>query len=48
MSTVFAANGYVVGGWSYVWVAYGVTWAFLVGYTLSLWLRWRDRREEDR
>lgn len=46
--TLFATAGMVTGGWSYIWVAYGVTWAVLVGYTLSLWMRWRDRREEGR
>jgi hypothetical protein len=34
-----AQTGRIQGGWEYVWTAYGVTWAALVLYALSLWLR---------
>jgi hypothetical protein len=32
-------NGMIVGGWEYVWGAYGLTFAVLAGYGISLWLR---------
>jgi hypothetical protein len=32
-------SGRIHGGWEYVWAAYGVTWAGLALYALSLWLR---------
>ncbi len=35
-------DGMVVGGWEYVWAAYGLSWMALVGYTASLWLRGKD------
>ncbi len=35
-------SGMVVGGWEYVWAAYGLSWATLIGYTASLWLRGKD------
>ena len=34
-----AQTGRIQGGWSYVWTAYGITWAALSLYTFSLWLR---------
>lgn len=34
-------TGAVEGGWGYVVAAYAVTWATLLGYALSLWLRAR-------
>jgi len=37
-------EGVIQGGWEYVWMAYGVTWAGLLGYTISLWLR-KPRKE---
>lgn len=37
---VAAQTGRIQGGWGYVWTAYGVTWAALSLYALSLWLRW--------
>ncbi len=43
---LLATTGVVVGGWNYVWIAYGVTWTVLLGYSVSLWMRRRDRREE--
>ncbi len=36
-------DGMIQGGWEYVWAAYGLTWAGLLGYTLSLWLRRPDK-----
>ena len=35
--------GHVIGGWEYVWAAYGLSWAGMALYGLSLWLR---RRKE--
>ncbi len=32
-------EGLIVGGWEFVWAAWGVTWAALALYALSLWLR---------
>lgn len=42
---VLATTGRIVGGWEFVWAAYGVTWLFLVGYFVSLWLRSRNAEE---
>jgi len=39
MSPVFAQMGHVTGGWDYIWAAYGATWAGIVLYALSLWVR---------
>jgi hypothetical protein len=39
-----AEVGRIQGGWSFVWAAYGVTWAALSLYALSLWLR-RPKKE---
>jgi hypothetical protein len=39
-----AQTGRIQGGWNYVWTAYGLTWAAVALYTLSLWLR-RPRKE---
>ena len=30
----------VTGGWGYVIAAYTLTWVFLIGYAVSLWIRW--------
>jgi hypothetical protein len=32
-------TGRIQGGWEYVWACYGITWAALLGYALSLWVR---------
>jgi len=32
-------SGVISGGWSYVWAGYGLTWATLALYALSLYLR---------
>ncbi|MHB8875263.1 MAG: hypothetical protein ACYC8T_16375 [Myxococcaceae bacterium] len=32
-------EGLIVGGWEYVYAAWGLTWTALVLYSLSLWLR---------
>jgi heme exporter protein D len=34
-----AEMGRIQGGWGFVWTAYGLTWASVVAYALSLWLR---------
>jgi heme exporter protein D len=31
--------GHVVGGWEYVWAAYGITWVTLVVYGVNLVLK---------
>lgn len=33
--------GVLVGGWTYIWAAYFVTWGTFAGYALSLFLRER-------
>lgn len=32
-------SGRIQGGWEYIWAAYGIAWASLSLYALSLWLR---------
>ena len=32
-------EGLIVGGWEYVWAAWGITWVAIALYSLSLWLR---------
>lgn len=34
-------DGVIVGGWEYVYAAYGVTWAVLALYAATLFLRGR-------
>ena len=34
-----AEMGRIRGGWNFVWTAYGLTWAALALYALSLWVR---------
>ena len=34
-------DGNIVGGWEFVWAAYGVTWVSLLLYAVSLGLRVR-------
>ena len=34
-------QGMIVGGWEFVWAAYGLTWLCLLGYIASLWVRSR-------
>ncbi|MBI4212222.1 MAG: heme exporter protein CcmD [Deltaproteobacteria bacterium] len=36
------------GGWEYVWGAYGVSWVLLGSYALSLLLRQRKLRHEEK
>ena len=31
--------GTIEGGWEYVWFSFGITWATLAAYGLSLWVR---------
>lgn len=42
-------QGVIVGGWQYVWMAYGLTFAVFALYGLSLIIRLRDaaRREAE-
>lgn len=35
-------NGVIVGGWEYVWTVYGVTWATLLVYGVTLYYRGRE------
>ncbi len=32
-------SGQLQGGWEYIWAAWILSWAGLVGYGLSLWVR---------
>jgi hypothetical protein len=32
-------SGRIQGGWEYIWSAYGIAWASLSLYALSLWVR---------
>lgn len=34
-------GGIVIGGWEYVWAAYGITFSVLGGYAISLVVRVR-------
>lgn len=40
-------SGQIQGGWQYVWTSYGITWASLALYALSLWLRRPGARDDD-
>jgi heme exporter protein D len=37
-------SGYVTGGWSFVWAAYGLTVIVLFAYAVSLFVRLRRTR----
>ena len=37
-------GGVVAGGWEFVWAAYGVSAAILIGYAVSVHLRYRGAR----
>jgi heme exporter protein D len=37
--------GHIHGGWAFVWAAYSVTAAVLIGYTVSVFLRLRAERD---
>ena len=39
-------GGYVTGGWSFVWAAYGWTALVLIAYGISLFTRMRGERSE--
>ena len=41
-------SGMIEGGWSYVWAAYGISAVILIGYAVSLHLRYRDERRKGR
>lgn len=38
-------GGYVVGGWGFVWAAYGITAAVLIVYGVSLYVRLRGTHD---
>lgn len=38
----------IMGGWNYVWAAYGASWIVLGGYALSLWIRQRALRRREK
>ncbi len=46
MSPEEVGSGIVTGGWEYVYAAYAVSWIALIGYTVSLWLRWPQAEGE--
>ena len=37
-------TGIIEGGWEYVWGAYAVSAAILMGYAVSIYRRYRDER----
>ena len=37
-------TGIIEGGWSFVYAAYGISAAILIGYSLSVLLRYRHER----
>ncbi len=37
-------RGVIVGGWEFVWAAYAVTTVVLLGYAVSVHLRYRAER----
>ena len=39
-------TGVIEGGWPFVWAAYGVSAAILIGYAVSVHLRYRAARRE--
>ncbi len=38
--------GVIEGGWPFVWAAYGVSAAILIGYAISIHLRYRAARRD--
>jgi heme exporter protein CcmD len=38
--------GVITGGWEFVWAAYGVTAAILIGYAVSVFARYRAQRRK--
>lgn len=39
-------TGIVVGGWEFVWAAYGITFVALAAYTASVFVRLRSEERE--
>ena len=39
-----APTGVIAGGWEYVWAAYGLSAAILLGYAVSIYVRYRSER----
>lgn len=40
--------GVIEGGWEFVWAAYGLSAAILIGYAVSVYLRYRAERARRR
>ena len=40
--------GVIEGGWAFVWGAYGASALILIGYAVSIVLRYRDERRRSR
>ncbi len=38
-------GGMISGGWEYVWAAYGISWAALTVYAMSLVVRWLGKED---
>jgi hypothetical protein len=38
-------TGVIEGGWEFVWAAYGVSAAILIGYAVSIHRRYRAERQ---
>ena len=36
----------IVGGWTFIWWAFGITWTALLGYSISLALRCRQAEHD--
>ena len=41
-------TGVIEGGWAFVWSAYGISAFILIGYAVSLHLRYRAERRQCR
>lgn len=39
--------GVIEGGWEFVWAAYGISAAILIGYAVSLHTRYRRERRRE-
>lgn len=41
-------GGIVIGGWEYVWAAYGITFVALAAYGINLGIRLRGERRSEK
>ena len=41
-------TGVIEGGWAFVWSAYGVSAVILIGYAVTIHLRYRAERRQGR